>query len=105
MRAAMVQARRIWPALFLMLLEGALPLAAKAPASAVPANPDDKTIVHVLNRIGFGPRPGDVERVRALGLRRYIDEQLQPDRLRDEAISGRLAPLETLNLSSREIVR
>ena len=28
----------------------------------------DKAIVHVLNRIGFGPRPGDVERVRAIGL-------------------------------------
>ena len=35
-------------------------------SSAVPARPDDKTIVHVLNRIGFGPAPGDVARVRAM---------------------------------------
>ena len=41
-----------------------------------------QTIVHVLNRIAFGPRPGDVERVQALGLQRYIDEQLHPERIR-----------------------
>jgi len=36
--------------------------------SAVPAKADTKTITHVLNRIGFGPRPGDVERVQEMGL-------------------------------------
>jgi len=41
---------------------------------------DDKAIVHVLNRIGFGPRPGDVEKVRAMGLQAYIDQQLHPVR-------------------------
>ena len=40
---------------------------------------------HVLSRTGFGPRPGDVERVRALGLQRYIDEQLHPERIADAA--------------------
>ena len=46
-----------------------------------------------------------MERVRTLGLQRDIHQQLRPDRLRDEALSSRLASLETLNLSSREIVR
>ena len=49
--------------------------------SAVPSKPDVRTITHVLNRIGFGARPGDVERVRALGLAKYIDNQLHPDRI------------------------
>src|SRR5207247_3884975 len=62
-----------------------------------------KHIVHVLNRIGFGPRPGDVERVRATGVQKYIDQQLHPDKLRDTAITAHLATLSTLTLSSREI--
>src|SRR5262245_63808256 len=64
---------------------------------------DDTTITHVLNRIGFGPRPGDVERVRAIGLDRYIDQQLRPERIPDAATSARLAPLTTIGMSSREI--
>ena len=60
-----------------------LPAAAPAPAS-------DQAIVHVLNRIGFGPRPGDVEKVRAVGLQRYIDEQLHPERIADR-VDGRAA--------------
>jgi uncharacterized protein (DUF1800 family) len=71
--------------------------------SAVPAKPDDRTIVHVLNRIGFGPRPGDVERVREIGLQAYIDQQLQPEHLPDTAMTTRLASFETLNKSTREL--
>lgn len=33
---------------------------------------------HVLNRIGFGPRPRDVERVKAMGFAAYVEEQLNP---------------------------
>ena len=72
-----------------------------AASSRVPQ--DDKAIVHVLNRIGFGPRPGDVEKVRAIGLERYIDQQLHPERIPDAAMSARLAPLDTIGMSSREI--
>src|SRR5438034_5018910 len=64
---------------------------------------DDKTIVHVLNRIGFGPRPGDVEKVQAMGLQAYIDQQLHPERVPDAAIQARLSDLSTLRLSSRDI--
>ena len=53
--------------------------AASGPSSAVPANADNKTIVHVLNRLGFGATPGDVERVRRMGLDKYIDQQLRPE--------------------------
>jgi uncharacterized protein (DUF1800 family) len=64
---------------------------------------DDKTIVSVLNRVGFGPRPGDVERVRKIGLERYIDEQLHPSRISDPDIERRLASFTTINLSSKQI--
>ncbi len=80
-------------------------LGASTPKSAVPSNPDDKTILHVLNRIGFGPRPGDVDRVREMGLAAYIDQQLHPDRIRDAQLAARLASYETLEKSSREIAQ
>src|SRR5690348_4602144 len=80
-------------------------LAASGPKSAVPANPDDKTILHVLNRIGFGARPGDVERVRQMGLAAYIEQQLHPERIADKAAAERLAGFETLAKSSREIAQ
>jgi uncharacterized protein (DUF1800 family) len=70
--------------------------------TAGPAD-DDQTIVHVLNRIGFGPRPGDVDRVRQIGLRQYIDQQLHPERIADDALVMRLSGLSTLTLSSRQI--
>ncbi len=63
----------------------------------------DRAIVHVLNRIGFGPRPGDVATVRELGLQRYIDDQLHPERIHDDGMPARLAGLTTLDLSAREI--
>jgi uncharacterized protein (DUF1800 family) len=97
-------ARQLPAALAVLALAATLPVtAAKGPAAAVPAHPDDKTIIHVLNRIGFGPRPGDVERVRAMGLQTYIEQQLHPDRIPDAAMAPRLASLETLSKSSREI--
>jgi uncharacterized protein (DUF1800 family) len=78
-------------------------LAAAEQRSAVPAKPDDKAILHVLNRTGFGARPGDVERVRELGLAAYIERQLRPEKVDDARMDARLAPFETLRLSSREL--
>ncbi len=69
----------------------------------IPSSPDDKMIVHVLNRIGFGPAPGDVERVRKVGLAAYIEQQLQPERLADEKIAARLSGFETLTMSTRQL--
>ena len=67
------------------------------------ARSSDAAIVHVLNRIAFGPRAGDVERVRALGVDRYVDQQLHPERLADSAMSARLSGLSSIGMSSREI--
>ena len=70
---------------------------------AVPDKPDDRAILHVLNRAGFGARPGDIERVRQKGLSRYIDEQLHPERIADTQMAARLAGFATLTKSSREL--
>jgi uncharacterized protein (DUF1800 family) len=80
----------------------ASPLTAQR-ANGVPANPDARTIVHVLNRIGFGPRPGDVERVRQIGLAAYIDQQLSPAQIPNAALETRLAEFQSLTMDSREL--
>ena len=72
---------------------------------AIPRNADDRTIVHVLNRLGFGAAPGDVERVRTTGLAAYIDQQLQPERIDDSGMTTRLAAFETLSKSTREMAQ
>ncbi|HTL03669.1 MAG TPA: DUF1800 domain-containing protein [Vicinamibacterales bacterium] len=76
-----------------------------AAAGGPPANNDDKSISHVLDRLGYGPRPGDVEKVRQVGVMNYIDQQLHPEKIDDSALEARLAPLKTIDLSSREIAR
>ncbi|MEO8522261.1 MAG: DUF1800 domain-containing protein [Acidobacteriota bacterium] len=98
---------RFFPlALLVIAFSGApraeIPLATTQP-SAVPEQPDTATIVHVLNRTGFGPAPGDLERVRALGLARYIDQQLHPSQIGDGPMAARLADLTTLGMSAAEI--
>jgi uncharacterized protein (DUF1800 family) len=76
-----------------------------ASAFAPFAHPADQeaAIVHVLNRLGYGPRAGDVERVRAIGIRAYIDQQLQPERVIEKDIAARLSNFDTLMLTAREI--
>jgi uncharacterized protein (DUF1800 family) len=64
---------------------------------------DERAIAHVLNRVSFGPRPGDVARVRALGVERYIDQQLHPERLADPVVETHLVSLATLQMSAAEI--
>jgi uncharacterized protein (DUF1800 family) len=80
----------------------AQPLAATKD-SGVPRAPDASAVVHVLNRVTFGPRPGDVARVEQMGLDAYIDQQLHPDRIDDAALEARLATFVTLNMSSSDL--
>src|SRR6476620_4841651 len=63
----------------------------------------DQRILHVLNRLGFGARPGDVERVKALGIDKYIEQQLNADKIDDSASEAKLQNLETLRMSTAEL--
>src|SRR5687768_17407201 len=72
-----------------------------AQRGSAPADP--KTVVHVLNRLGFGPAPGDVERVQRMGIAAYIEEQLNPSGLPDDRLTARLSGFETLTLTTREL--
>ncbi|HZO20439.1 MAG TPA: DUF1800 domain-containing protein [Gemmatimonadaceae bacterium] len=63
----------------------------------------DQQVRHVLNRLAFGPRPGDVERVRSMGVDQWIALQLSPSRIRDTAAERVTTALPTLAMSSREL--
>jgi uncharacterized protein (DUF1800 family) len=84
---------------------------AAAPAAATLATPqawDDPQpaphpqIVHLLNRITYGPRSGEVARVAALGWDAFLEQQLAPDQIDDAALDRRLAAFETLSMSSAD---
>jgi len=64
---------------------------------------EDQRILHVLNRLGFGARPGDVERVRKMGLDHYIDEQLHPEKIDDSVVEAKLQNLPTLSMTTAEL--
>ena len=64
---------------------------------------EPKRAVHALNRLSFGPRPGDVQQVLAMGVDRWIDQQLHPERIADSAAESRLAQFRTLHMSPKEI--
>src|SRR4051812_23080848 len=66
---------------------------------------DDAAARHVLNRLGFGGTPEDVAGVRQMGVARYIDEQLHPERIDDRAVTDRLAGFATLHLDSRTLAQ
>ncbi len=77
-------------------------LAGKKEKAATPAD-DSKRALHALNRLTFGPRPGDVQQVMAMGVDRWIDLQLHPEMIDDSALDTRLQPFRTLRMSDREI--
>jgi len=81
-------------------------LAAGTGAPAIQAAAaDDAAVLHALNRLTYGPRPGDVDRVKAVGLQKWLDLQLTPARIDNSALETRLQRLETLTLDSETIQR
>jgi uncharacterized protein (DUF1800 family) len=87
-----------------MLLAGTLPFVpASAQTKAARRLSEDQQIAHVLNRFAFGARPGDIERVRQMGLDRWFEQQLYPDKIDDAATDAKLAPLTTLTMRNDEL--
>ena len=64
---------------------------------------EDQRILHVLNRLGFGARPGDIARVKAMGLDNYINQQLNPEKINDSVATAKLKDLTTLNMTTAEL--
>ena len=102
-------AQRGWATAWLAL---AVAVAAAAPKAGREAYlfgrqiPKSERIDHALNRLTFGPRPGDRARVKALGLKRWIELQLHPERMPENPLlEEKLAALDSLRMSNQELVR
>src|SRR5579863_6089115 len=106
MRLARNKAAYIRSAYFLLCLGLACvtPQLLAKKKDTVPASvSEQKRALHALNRLTFGPRPGDVQRVMAIGVDKWIDLQLHPGKLNDAALAARLAPFRTLRMRPREV--
>src|SRR6266511_17098 len=73
-----------------------------SPATANVPN-DEAAVTHALNRLAFGARPRDVQRVQKIGLATWIEQQLNPEAIRDDSVQARLNRLNTLDLDPQTI--
>jgi len=90
----------------------ATPLRAEPPTGqssglSLPASPlsEDERVTHVLNRLGYGPRPADVARVRQIGVAAYLDQQLHPEHLTDATAKDALGAYPVIEASTAQLVR
>ncbi|MFL5630739.1 MAG: DUF1800 domain-containing protein [Gemmatimonadaceae bacterium] len=81
------------------------------PAKAITARSDvrelpaDHQIIQALNRLTFGPKPGDALKVRAIGLDKWIDQQLHPEKVNDAALDQFVAGYSALNQNQNDLLR
>ncbi len=75
--------------------------------STLPASPlsEDERILHALNRLGYGPRPADPARVKAMGLATYVEGQLHPEPAPSPAMSEALANYPVLGATTAQLLR
>src|SRR3954463_11704339 len=66
---------------------------------------DRQRALHALNRLAFGPRPGDVDAVMKNGVNTWIEQQLHPEAILDRAVEARVASLPTMTMWNAQIVK
>src|SRR5215469_7598328 len=81
--------------------------ATKKPTKTKPLAPltQEQRAIHALNRLTFGPRPGDLDHVLEIGVDKWIDQQLHPESIDDSALNARLGPLRTLRMNPKDLVQ
>ncbi|WP_309735513.1 DUF1800 domain-containing protein [Chamaesiphon sp. OTE_75_metabat_556] len=86
---------------YLVVIVSYLLLSFTSVAHAEPVNPK---VIHLLNRLTLGIRPGEIDRVKQIGIDRYIQQQLYPDSIAESPIvTEKLAKLDAVNLSPVEL--
>jgi len=92
-----------WLATGLLLSQSIVSFADNTKESKPKKLTEEQRIVHILNRLGFGARPGDVERVKSMGVENYINQQLNPEKISDTVAENRIKDLQVLNMSTAEL--
>jgi uncharacterized protein (DUF1800 family) len=94
-----------------LVLEPATLLAATDPswhtkrAPAVQPLTEEERATQALNRLTFGPRPGDLERVQAIGVKKWVEMQLNPEQVDDSLLEARLQSFPAMHLSQQDLLR
>jgi uncharacterized protein (DUF1800 family) len=91
-------------ALLIVTPSGPRPAGSSGPAAGNDSTTRAKAL-HLLDRITYGPRPGDVDRVVAMGIDRYIDQQLHPERIPDEPTARMMQAFPVLRTSTRDLAQ
>jgi uncharacterized protein (DUF1800 family) len=65
----------------------------------------EQRVLHALNRFTFGPRPGDIAAVQAMGVQRWFEQQLNPSSIDDSALDARLAMFPAMGMQEAEMIR
>jgi uncharacterized protein (DUF1800 family) len=87
------------------------PITAQAPSarSSSPPRParltEEQRALHALNRLTFGPRPGDLQKVLAVGVDDWVEQQLHPEEISNSGLDDKLAPYRTLKMQTRDLVQ
>src|ERR1043166_8729748 len=92
--------KKIVAFMLLLVLTQPLVFAQKSKSKALT---EEQRIIHVLNRLGFGARPGDVERVKSIGLENYINQQLNPQKIADTVAENKVKDLTVLDMSTADL--
>src|ERR1041384_1069555 len=97
---------RFRPVLFLFLLLSFLCVCLRSTAkdASLPALTEDQKCLQVLNRLTFGPKPGDLERVKKMGVAAFLEEQLHPEKLDDSLLEKDLQRYPTLGESINSLL-
>jgi uncharacterized protein (DUF1800 family) len=98
--------RFVQPVAAAVLLASVAALMANAQGAFDKNLSSDQRILHALNRLTFGPRPGDAEEVRRVGVEKWIALQLHPAGIPESSVlEARLKPLETLRMDTAAILK
>jgi uncharacterized protein (DUF1800 family) len=76
----------------------------KTPPKPQPLSEHDRAL-HALQRLTFGPRPGDLEKVLAMGVDQWIEQQLNPAQISNSTLDGKLAPFRSLRMQPRDLAQ
>jgi uncharacterized protein (DUF1800 family) len=87
-----------------LLLGASLAVAAEPPPAPQPLMTERERALQALNRLGYGPRPGDLEKVEAMGVGAWIELQLHPDRIPDAAAAERLKAYPSLTMTGARLM-
>src|ERR1700732_796293 len=77
----------------------------KKPPAEPPAQLERRRALYALNRLTFGPRPGEVDKVLAKGVDSWIEDQLHPESIDDGALGSHLSTYRALTLRPQELAQ